>query len=141
MLEWIAAASPQLFHLSHNTALQSLEFQASNRLWEYGQTLNELLHTITSPAFSEIVVVFDWGGVYRSPQDMAGVFREMYKIRRFRLVFCLETPGALRVSDLQALTVATRREVTRGSYDFLPWPPLVCSRVTTEEWHRFKTYT
>lgn len=97
--------------------------------------LGELLATITSPVFSEIVVVFTEEDAHWPPQGITDVLREMYGIQKFRVVFCLETLEALRTSNLRALTLATQREVASGSFDFLPCPPLICSRMVTKREH------
>ena len=53
---------------------------------------------------------------------MAGALREMYRIRQFRLEICLES---FRDAYLQDLEIIIRIEVAKGSYDFLPYPPVV----------------
>jgi len=124
-VERIAQIPAQNFNLSRNTVLQSLEVRT---LWGRGPTLEELLPTITSPVFSEIVVVFSEDEVRWPPWGLANLLREVHKIKEFRLAFCLETTERLRAANLRYLTLATQAEVAKGSYDFLPRPPLVFSR-------------
>ena len=55
----------------------------------------------------------------------------MYKIKRFRVAFCLETLEELRAQSLHRLTVDTGAAAAGGAYGFLPSPPLVFSRTGT----------
>ena len=102
-------------------------------LRDYGRTLKEFFPTITSPVFSEIVVIFP--GEVSWPRGLAEVLHEIYRIREFRLVFCLETMERSRVVDLQAFEIATRAEMAKGSYDFLPCPPVIFFRALTKYDH------
>jgi hypothetical protein len=79
--------------------------------------------------FSEVVVLFDELDVRWPSRDLNEVLREMYKIKRFRVAFRLETLGELGTPSLHQLTLDTRAAVARGAYDFLPSPPLVFSRM------------
>jgi len=97
--------------------------------WTYPYLVKDLLSTITSPVFSEIVVVFSTKGLYHSPRGFASTLHEMYRIRQFKAAFCLETLGGSTVGDLHALVLKTRAAVVEGTYDFLPCPPSVFSRV------------
>jgi len=77
--------------------------------------------------FSEIVVIFSEQERTQPPRGLVGALREIYKIRKFRLAFYLETTEQIRVANFRALRVATHREVEKGSYNFLPSPPVVFS--------------
>lgn len=137
-MEWTDNPSLHRFHLSYNTVLRTLEVRASSRFQEYCPTLKKLLSAITSPVFSEIVIVFTGDDVRFPPQGVPGVLREMYEVRKFRLVFCLESLDSARESNLRGLKLATQREVAEGFFDFLPCPPLVLSRaVTWDDVRRF----
>ena len=119
---------PSLFDFSHNTLLRSLEipldfaFPPSDR---YDRTI-KALSTIKSPVFSEVVIVFSEVGCWQKP--LAEVLREMYMIRQFRVVFCLQTLEKLRTPALQRLISNTEKAMAEGIYDFLTCPPVVCSR-------------
>ena len=97
-------------------------------MWEFSRILKEFLPTITSPVFSEIVVIFSEEEVLWPPWDLAEVLREIHEIRKFHLAFCLETMERIRAMNLRALSLATQREVEKGTYDFLACPPAVFSR-------------
>jgi len=127
-MESIVSGSSQGFDLSRNTALRSLEVRASPRLREYGTTLKKLLPTITSPVFSEIVVIFSENEVRRLPPGLAKALHEMYKIRKFRVAFCLETIERFEAHNLRLLTSEIEVGALKGSLDFLPCPPSVFSR-------------
>ena len=133
-MEWIDSASPQRFDLSCNTALQSLEVRATGGFQECNRhTLQEALRTITSPVFSEIIVVFNEEDVHWPPPGMIDVLREMYEIKNFRLVFYLEASEESRVSNLQVLKETTQEAVGNGSFNFLPYPPLVISLAVSRD--------
>ena len=92
--------SPQGFDLSCNTALQSLEVQTTGGFQECNRhILREALRTITSPVFSEIVVVFNEEDVHWLPSGMIDVLREMHEIKNFRLVFYLGLTGVESVES------------------------------------------
>ena len=136
-MESIASGSSQGIDLSHNTALRSLEVRASPRLREYGDTLKELLPTITSPVFSDIVVVFSEHEVRRLPTGLGGALHRMFKIRKFRVAFCLETMERLEAHNLRLLMSEIEVGALKGSLDFLPCPPVVFSR-TLAKYDRLK---
>ena len=64
---------------------------------------------------------------------MIDVLREMYEIKNFRLVFYLEASQESRVSNLQVLRETTQEAVGKGSYNFLPYPPLVIFRAVSQD--------
>lgn len=123
----------QRLNLSCNTALRSLEVSGSFIVEspKHARTIRELLSTITSPAFSEVIIVFYEPDVRWPPRGLNEVLREMYKVKGFRVGFCLKTLDELRVPSLHQLTLDTRAAVVRGTYDFLPFPPSVFSRTVT----------
>jgi len=127
-MEPIVSGSSQGFDLSRNTALRSLELRASPHLPEYGNTLKELLPTIKSPVFSEIVVVFSEEDVRWLPPVVTNVLLEMYKIRKFRVAFCLETIERFEAYSSRLLMSEIEGGAFKGSLDFLPCPPSVFSR-------------
>ena len=90
--------------------------------------LKEILPTITSPVFSEIVIVFSDREIFWASLDLDKELREIYEIREFRLAFCLETMEQTRVVDLRALRLVTQSKVEKGFYDFLTQPPVIFSR-------------
>jgi hypothetical protein len=134
-----SSAYPQQFDLSCSTALRSIEVSASaitTPSQVYSRTVKELLSTITSPVFSEIVVVFSERDVNFSSWRLAWVLHGMYRVREFRAAFCLETLEELRAENFHMLMSGTRAAVTEGTYHFLPCPPSVFSR-TEARYDRF----
>jgi hypothetical protein len=119
---------PPLFDFSHCTALRSLEIPLHSTFppSDYYALTIRALSTITSPAFSEIVIVFVTASCWQ--KSLAEVLVQLYKIKEFRVVFCLQVSEESRALLLQRLTLGTRKAVAEGTYDFLPCPPLVCSR-------------
>ena len=132
-MEWIGDPSSDRFHLSRNTVLRTLEVRGSHLFREYGHTLKKLLSTITSPLFSDNVIVLTKEVVPWSSWAGADAFREMYEIKKFRLIFCLEMLDASRVSNPRDMIMAVQGELAEGSFDFLPCPPLVLSRTVTQD--------
>ena len=124
---------PQLPSLSSNTVLRSLEVPGSviSESSTLARRIRNIFSTITSPAFSEVVVVFSEFDVRWLSRSLDKVLREMYEIKEFRVAFCLETLEELRVLNLHQLTWETKAAVARGVYDFLLPPPLVFSRTVT----------
>lgn len=132
---------PQTFDFSCNTVLRSLEVLLHPIVsppQEHTRIIKELLFTITSPAFSEVVVVFSDRQVNALSESLARVLQEMYDIKGFRVAFCLEALETSRAPNLHYLALRTRAAAAAGTYDFLPCPPLVFSRTVTR-YDRFKS--
>jgi len=119
---------PQYF--SSNTVLRTIEFPMPPTLDPsrgYTRRIELLLSAVTSPAFSEIVIIFSGGDVYRPSKTLASIVRGFCKIKEFKVAFCLETLGDSGAENLRRLTLETGRAAEIGLYDFLPRPPLVFS--------------
>jgi len=101
------------------------------------ETVGRFLSTIDSPAFSELVVVFSEVYARRPPRGLGQVLRGLYRIKSFRLAFCLETLEEFVEPALRQLTLETKAAVASGMYDFLPCPPLVFARTETRYDRRF----
>lgn len=123
----------QRFNLTSNTALRSLEVLGSLIADppKNAPVVREILSTIRSPAFSELIVVFSEFEIRWPLRGLDEVLHEMYKTKKFLVEFCVETLEELRVPNLRKLTLDTRKAVARGAYDFLPSPPFVFSRTIT----------
>lgn len=108
--------------------------------------LGDLFSTITSPVFSDLVIVLqsDCVSIYnrRFRQVLFGLLRGMYEVKPFRLIFCLES------QKVQDHTMAEFKreidaEVVEGGLDFLPCPPVVVSHTRTtrsSEWETLRVY-
>ena len=134
---------PQHLNFSCNIALRSIEVTLHSTvpaLGNYGHQVEELLSTVTSTAFSEIIVLFPHWKAHCISGILPRTLRKMYEIKEFRVSFCLETVEQSRVLDLHLLTQRTKAAVEEGAYDFLPCPPLVFSRaVVGYQCDRFAT--
>ena len=122
--------SPHSFDFSRNSVLRSLEVPLSSALPpsdHYERTI-KALSTITSPVFSEVVIVIahDEAGWWHKP--LAEVLREMYKIKEFKAAFRVQTSEELMALALQRLTLKARQAVEEDRYNFLPCSPVVRSR-------------
>jgi len=99
----------------------------------------EVFSTITSPVFSELVIVLAGYGIsYLSKEVvMFETLRKMHEVRPFKLVFSFEGPCFVFWSGRPAL-VEPRRELkevldslaTNGLLDFLGSPPTI--RIVTQ---------
>ena len=78
--------------------------------------------------FSEIVVIFSDAEADRPSGSYDFILRDLYRIRKFSVVFCLEAVETSRAEGHRDLALVTKEAVTAGLYDFLPSPPLVFSR-------------
>jgi hypothetical protein len=111
--------------------------------------LTSVLSTITSPAFSEVVVFYrDWdfrgskyhpshADIYRKMssaeeaeealwhQRRFEVLREMYAVRQFRLVLCVEVWDLVGEYAMRALKRAIAVEKAANRFDYLPSEPMV----------------
>jgi len=82
----------------------------------------EVFSTITSPVFSEVVVVLEGRGVWLPREvELFKILRTMSKIRPFKLVFLLEDPSSHPGELMRILD----SENTSGFLDFLDSPPTI----------------
>ena len=109
--------------LTFCTALRSIEVSVLSLIYGWN-----VFPTVTSLAFSEIVVIFSESEADRPSGSFDFILRELYGIREFTVAFCLEAYETFRVESQRKLTLETERAVAAGAYDFLPRPPLVFSR-------------
>jgi len=86
----------------------------------------KVFSTITSPAFSELVVILA-AHVIRFPQDVTFFERlhRMYEVRRFKLVFLLEILGSPQERARWELMEAMESATAKGTFDFLDSPPTI----------------
>ena len=99
-----------------------------NSSQSFARETERLLSAITTPVFSEVVIIFTGGDVYCPSGSLAPVTREIRGTKEFRVAFCLETSEKSRAESLRKLTLETERAVAVGVYHFLPRPPLAPSR-------------
>jgi len=126
-------------NLSRLKTLRSLQFMAWICRYDPPRDLLiliviEAFSTITSPLFSELVIVRSNEGVSYLPQEVAmfQTLREMHRIRPFKLVFLFEGPyyalrgGKLELVDpRQDLEKAVDDAVSKGFLNFLDSPPTI----------------
>ena len=87
------------------------------------QLLHDIASTITSPVFSEFVLVFQRWDLDNSHHIPFDVFRPMYSKRKFRLVFCLEVTKSFRDKGLGVMRRRLDWEVDHQRLDFLASRP------------------
>jgi len=117
----------QDFDLSRLHSLQSIEVTASQTCAD-APLLRDIFFTITSPVFSEIVLVFRRTELFRPYHIPFETFREMYSKRKFRLVFCLEVLKKYRNVGLNVMRRRMDLEIARKRLDFLASPPTLAIR-------------
>ena len=114
------------FDLSYLRSLRSLEVTASSV--SYGSRLDpdllrDIISTIKSPVFSEVVLVFQRPDLYRPYSISFEPFREVHSRRKFRLVFCLEVSKRHRDFGLQVMQHRIVYEMAQRRLGFLESPP------------------
>ena len=121
------------FDLSKNRSLRSLEISA-NGISQHPDTapsfLKDLMLTITSPVFSDVVIVLGDGAINDTWFFQHGLFhivRSMHEVKSFRLVFCLEVWEGVREHIARRLKRFIDAEAAEGGLDFLPCPPAIIS--------------
>ncbi|KAF9783265.1 hypothetical protein BJ322DRAFT_143843 [Thelephora terrestris] len=122
------ASSPTAhdFNLSSSTALRSIEVSVDSLA-----RLEHLFSTITSPVFSELVVIFPLFPAVETQRTMwaeslVGWVRGLYEVRACSVVFCYDGPETS--AHAREMRLMTRRGAEAGLYDFLPRPPSVVYR-------------
>jgi hypothetical protein len=85
--------------------------------------LHDIIYTIKSPVFSEVVLVFQRPDLYRPYYIPFEMFRQMHSERKFRLVFCLEVSKRYRDFGLQVMRRRMEYELAERRLDFLASPP------------------
>ena len=121
----------QDFDLSCFRSLRSLEVTASSVSQTRADApylLRDIFSTITSPEFSEIILVFQRPDLCRPYHIPFDVFREMYSKRKFRLVFCLEVLKKYRAAGLEVMRRRMDLEIAQQRLDFLASPPTLAVR-------------
>jgi len=88
--------------------------------------LGELLSTITSSVFSEVVMVLEDSDVHDViPWGLFSVVRSMYEVKPFHLVFSLEIWEGDRKRATERFKRLIDAEAAKGGLDFLPCPPVI----------------
>ena len=134
--DWFQSSVANDFNLSRLKVLRSLQVKAPAlflRILAYQKppadfltTIESIFHTITSPVFSELVIVIQSGDVYHFPWRMYGTLRRMYGVRPFKLVFLIL--GSERSTEVVALRTwqgAINVATTKGLLGFLQSPPSI----------------
>ncbi|KAF9648102.1 hypothetical protein BDM02DRAFT_2358489 [Thelephora ganbajun] len=122
------------FDLFKSRSLRSLEITVASfpqdRSYGVLSFLMDLLPTITSPTFSDVVVVLGYRDildVHFFQYILFEMLRGMHEIKPFRLVFRLE----IWDSDLEETLKRLRRHIdmeeARGGLEFLSCPPVIVS--------------
>jgi hypothetical protein len=130
-------SSPK-FNLSRLKALRSLEVDGwGNDFQPTRHTIViEVFSTITSPAFSELVILIGVDAAARLPSEVTlfETLRAMNKVRPFKLVFLLMAPRLSLGEAHQKFAGAFDSVIARGLFDFLDSPPIFRSDRFREQW-------
>ena len=131
------------FNLSKNRSLRSLEVTVDipGFYSDHPQRfLRDLLSTITSSVFSEVVIILGDGVIHHTDffqQVLFRVVRGMYEVKPFRLVFCLEIWDGDREDNTERLRRYIDAEAAKGGLNFLPCSPIIVSNtraMRSPEW-------
>ena len=135
---WIRTDGQTDVSLTRFEALRSLQVGAwLANIWPgRHSTIMEMFSTITSPVFSELVIVLEANKVWKLSSDIAlfQTLREMNEIKRFKLVFLLEI--LKQSQEEQSILEKTLKWATgNGLLDFLDSPPTIRVEVVVHcEW-------
>ena len=116
----------QDFDLSRLRSLRSLEVTASSILRIRRNTpslLCDITSTITSPVFSEVILVFQRLDLYCPNHIPFDMLRQMHSKRKFRLVFCLEAAKKYRDHGREVMLRKVSLGPTYQPLDFLTSRP------------------
>ena len=97
----------------------------------------EVVSTITSPVFSDLVLVYAGHEVTHFPlgSRLFKTLRKVNDIRPFRLAFLLEVPGSLQGKARRELARTLDSAAVEGHLDFLNSPPTIRNtRLLRQEW-------
>jgi hypothetical protein len=96
----------------------------------------DVFSTITSPVFSELVIVIEAEGVTRLPSEVMlfETLRTMNGVRPFKLVFLLMVPDVSLGEARQKLGGALDSVNARGALGFLDSPPTIRSARSYKRW-------
>jgi hypothetical protein len=89
----------------------------------------EVFSTITSPVFSELIIIIMANAVTRLPSETPffETLRTMNDVRPFKLVFLLADPEFFWEEAQRKLAEALDSVTARGLLDFLDSPPIIRS--------------
>jgi len=87
--------------------------------------MTELFSTITSPAFSELIIVLTEHSYFPQNTAFFNALRTMNEARPFKLVFSLEVWDSPYREMRWWLIEAVELAITEGTFDFLDSPPVV----------------
>jgi len=90
--------------------------------------LRDLLPTIASPVFSDVVFVLQDDSIREAnflQRDLVGAVRGLYEAKPFRLVFCLDVRERHREYTTERLKSRINMATAEGRLDFLPYPPII----------------
>lgn len=102
--------------------------------------VTEAFATITSPVFSELVIVLTGDEMTRLPQDVMlfKTLRKMNEVRPFKLVFLLEVPEFSQVGAQWKVVEVLNSVTIKSLLDFLDSPPIIrTARSRQQEWDTF----
>ena len=159
-LKW-AISGGEDFNLSRNKSIRTLETTSDSTIPEYtdiSDFFKTVLSSITSPALLDVVIVYrelEFGEVvhhlsctdlgprhfphhFRMSVSMAQhcrqqfeVFKEMQKVRDFRLVLCADVFDRMVESAIEMLEDLVKEEKEKGGLDSLLHQPLIISERRT----------
>lgn len=147
--DFVVTSSFQDFDLSRNKSLRTVEVTARYTPWEPTSNLSHALSTITSPVFSELVVVYrdydfyvyvpntgapptyGWSSEVEKAEDVARqrilfqAIHELHKAREFKLVLCADVWHYLGEHTVEELRQVLAAEKADGGLGYLSSEPLV----------------
>ena len=119
---------PECLDLSPLKVLRSLQVGNWITPFKDADAIMQNFSTLTSPVFAELVIICWYDQFIHFLLDATSIetLRVMGTVRPFRLVFLLNVFDNLSKEVGQTLDSALRLDVTKGLFDFLDFPPVIC---------------
>ena len=118
----------QTFDLSNSGSLRTLEIEIALMNSDHGMGfLGDLLSTVTSPVFSDVVIILQDTIIHTNflQDSLFSAVRDMSKVRPFRLVFRLGKSSRDRERNRERLKSLIEAEAARGGLGPLLHPPVI----------------
>jgi len=136
------ASMLQNFDLSNNRSLRSLEIDLASGITTQSShdmvdLVRDLLSTITSPVFSEVVIILQDSVVHDPNLVRNTLFRAvrgMCGVKRFRLVFWLKKLYRDGGYDRNRLKGMIKAQAAEGGFGSLLDPPVIVSYTRGKRW-------
>ena len=131
----------QTFDLSNNRSLRSLEIDLASGIttrssYDRVGIIRDLLSTVTSPVFSEVVIILQ-EGIVHDPNIRNTLFRAvrgMCEVKPFRLVFWLDELYRVGEHIRERFEGMIKAQAAKGGFGPRLDPPVIVSYTRGKRW-------